>query len=85
MGAIFHLIVGGGGQRLVVYLLAAWVGFGVGHVAGMFFDVQVFAVGSLRLLPALVGGGIALIFVYALHVSRPTAPPVRRERRRSAR
>lgn len=83
-GAIFHLIVGGDVRRFAVFIVAAWIGFGVGHVAGVVFEVQVFTIGSLHLLPALIGAGVALLFVYALMTSRP-ASSTRRVRRKPAR
>lgn len=83
-GAGFHLIVGGDIRRLALFIVSAWIGFGVGHLAGAAFSIQLFAIGALNLLPASIGAGVALVFMYALTASRPT-PSTRRARKRAAR
>lgn len=65
LGAGFHLIFGGDARRLAMFLLAGWVGFTLGHLAGSILDfvlLNAFNVGTLRLLPAVLGAIIALMF-----------------------
>lgn len=69
LGSLFHLIVGGDIRRLALYLISAWVGFAVGHLAGMLFGIDTFNIGTLRALPAVMGGLIALISAYSLAAS----------------
>jgi uncharacterized membrane protein YjjP (DUF1212 family) len=71
IGAAFHVLVGGDVRRFALYLIAAWLGFGVGHLAGVVFSLNLLNIGSLHLLPAMMGAGLALIFTYALASSRP--------------
>lgn len=60
VGACFHLVFGGNARRLAVFLLAAWVGFALGQIAGQTFSVDVFLVGDLYIVTAVVGALIAL-------------------------
>lgn len=60
LGAFCHLILGGNAQRLAIFLLAGWVGFGLGHLAGTTFAIDIFAVGELRIVPAIGGEAFAL-------------------------
>ena len=83
IGAAFHLVVGGDIRRFAVFLVSAWLGFGVGHLAGVVFTINILNIGALHLMPAVVGALLALIFVYALASSRPIEN--QRPRRRSAR
>ncbi|GIL08846.1 MAG: hypothetical protein BroJett033_3570 [Chloroflexota bacterium] len=69
-GALFHLIVGGDARRLALFLLAAWVGFGLGHLLGVFLGIDVMAIGSLRVVTAVMGAGVALLAVYVLTAKR---------------
>jgi hypothetical protein len=68
--AIAHVIVGGGVQRLIVFILVSWITFAFGHVVGTAFRVDALNVGTLRLLPALISAGIALMVTAALTVER---------------
>ncbi len=61
IGAGFHLVVGGSGRRLALYLLAAWVGFAVGHLVGVVLQINIINVGTLRAVSAAFGALIALI------------------------
>ena len=68
-GAIFHLIFGGDIRRLALYLICAWIGFTLGHLAGVIFGIDSFNVGTLRALPAFMGAIIALVVAYSLSAS----------------
>lgn len=59
--AIFHLIYGGSLRRIVLYLAAAWVGFGLGQFAGDFLNLEWFKVGKIHLLAASVGAWLLLL------------------------
>ncbi len=72
-GAGFHLMMGGGPHRLVAFLAAGWLGFSVGHIVGVLFDVTLFSIGAIRLLSASIVAGLALIFAHALTRQRPNA------------
>jgi hypothetical protein len=65
-GAGFHLILGGDARRLAVFLLVGWLGFALGHLAGVSLEVRFMNVGALRLLPASFGAVIALLLVQAI-------------------
>lgn len=70
MGAVFHLLLGGDIRRLATFLLAGWLGFVLGHIAGVLLNVELFNVGALRLLPAAFGALILLIFTQAMTANR---------------
>jgi hypothetical protein len=60
-GAGFHVILGGPARRILLYILAAWVGFILGHVLGDLLNINLFKLGALHLLSASLGSWIALI------------------------
>jgi hypothetical protein len=70
-GAVFHLIFGGDARRLALFLLAGWIGFGLGHVVGGMINFRFLNIGSLYVLPAGLGAIIALIVAYALTSGKP--------------
>ncbi len=70
-GAVFHLIVGGDARRLALFLLAGWVGFAAGHVAGTIFHIDILNIGTLRVFTASLGALLAL-FITSLFTSNLT-------------
>ena len=60
-GAGFHFLIGGAARRIILYLLAAWIGFAIGHLLGDLLNIQLFKLGALYLLTASLGAWIALI------------------------
>lgn len=60
-GAGFHVIQGGPARRILLYVLAAWVGFLIGHFLGDFLNIELFKLGALHLFSASLGSWIALI------------------------
>jgi hypothetical protein len=60
-GAGFHFILGGPAKRIILYVLAGWLGFAIGHLAGDFFNIEIFKLGTIHLLSASLGAWIALI------------------------
>lgn len=74
-GALFHLIRGGSGKRLLSYLIAGWVGFLVGHLIGQIFGITFFSVGPIRLGMATISTLLALFLTNWLALEN--APPER--------
>jgi hypothetical protein len=60
-GAAFHLIFGGPARRILLYLLAAWLGFTVGHIVGEWFNIRLLALGIVNLFSASMGAWLALL------------------------
>lgn len=75
MGALFHFIMGGNARRLALFLMAGWVGFALGHMAGKSLGIAFFPIGELRIVPAIIGA-LFMLFVALIFTS---------ERRRSSR
>jgi hypothetical protein len=65
-GAGFHLVYGGGSHRLLFYLIAGWVGFVIGHMAGGWFGVTIGMVGALNVGAATVSSGLTLLLAHWL-------------------
>ncbi|MGJ3240508.1 MAG: hypothetical protein ACFE0Q_17500 [Anaerolineae bacterium] len=70
IGACFHLIFGGNARRLALFLLAAWVGFALGHAAGVSFAVALFPIGELRIVAAVAGALFTLFSVLIFTAGR---------------
>lgn len=77
LGASFHLIVGGDARRLALFLLVGWVGFSLGHLIGIIFEIDLMNIGSLRIVSACAGAIVALLVARFLTSKRAT----RREHR----
>jgi len=60
-GAGFHFLIGGPARRIILYLLAAWMGFAIGHLLGDLLNIELFKLGALYLFTASLGAWIALI------------------------
>jgi hypothetical protein len=69
-GAAFHLILGGDARRLVLLLLAGWLGFGLGQFLGIVLRIDLFDIGILRAGSATLGALAALVAVSFLTSSR---------------
>jgi uncharacterized membrane protein YeaQ/YmgE (transglycosylase-associated protein family) len=69
-GAVFHLIMGGDARRLALFLLAGWVGFGLGHLLGVALGINILNIGTLRIFTASVGAFIALFVAHFLTSNR---------------
>jgi hypothetical protein len=76
-GALFHLIMGGDARRLALFLLAAWVGFGLGHVLGTILGINILNIGTLRIVTAALGALVALFVAHFLTSKRTTKRTVR--------
>ena len=67
-GALFHLWRGGDVRRLGLFLVAGWIGFGLGQLAGMLIGWNAVMVGEVHLIEATAGSLMALLVV-----NRPSA------------
>jgi hypothetical protein len=48
LGAIFHLLKGGGPGRLFLYVFLSWLGFFIGHIIAARLDWNLWSIGPLR-------------------------------------
>lgn len=69
-GATFHLIMGGNARRLALFLLSGWVGFSLGHLLGVVFEINVLNIGTLRIVSASLGAVVALVVAHILTSNR---------------
>lgn len=65
-GAGFHTLLGGPARRILVYVIASWIGFGAGHFLGDFLNLDILDLGAVHLLSASVGAWIALVLSWLL-------------------
>ena len=70
-GAGFHLIMGGPARHVLLYVLAAWIGFVAGHFLGDFLKVDLLELGAVNLLSASVGAWLALLVAWLLAKNEP--------------
>jgi hypothetical protein len=59
-GAGFHFFVGGPARHIVLYVLASWLGFALGHLLGDWLGITTLKLGAIHLLSASLGSWIAL-------------------------
>ncbi|GAB4568383.1 MAG: hypothetical protein Fur0017_11290 [Anaerolineales bacterium] len=71
-GALFHVIRGGGGLRLLLHLLLSALGFALGQVVGMWFGVVLYKFGVLDIGMGGVGSVFLLILGDWLSRIKPT-------------
>ena len=60
LGALFHMLRGGGAGRLLLYLILGWAGFWIGHFLGSYFGWTFGSLGPLHLGMAIL---ISVIFL----------------------
>ena len=65
-GAGFHLVMGGRPRQIILYLVASWVGFIIGHFIGDFFGIETLKLGAVHLLTASLGSWLALMISWIL-------------------
>jgi len=63
---LFHLFIGGNLWRLVIYLIASLIGFGVGHYCGLLFGPNSGKIGMLYTQYATIGSILTLISSHLL-------------------
>lgn len=69
-GAAFHVFVGGPPRRIILYIVASWVGFTIGHLVGDLLAIELLKLGAVHLLSASIGSWLALIASWLLERSR---------------
>jgi len=69
-GAAFHVFVGGPPRRIILYILASWVGFTIGHLVGDLLGVDLLMLGVVQLFTASLGSWTALVLSWVLERSR---------------
>ena len=79
VGALFHLLLGGGLGRILVFLIFGWVGFWIGHIIGAQFDWTFANLGPLNLIPALIGCVMTLMIAHWLSQPQSTAQEARQK------
>ena len=70
IGSLAHLIVGGNGRRLLLMILAAWIGFGLGQMIASLMGITILSIGALNILTGSIGALIAAIAVAILSARR---------------
>lgn len=65
-GAGFHLIMGGPARRILLFVIAAWLGFAAGHFLGDFLRIDILELGAINLFSASVGAWLALLIAWLL-------------------
>jgi hypothetical protein len=65
-GALFHVIFGGPLKRLIIYLVAAWLGFLAGQFIGDFMNFELLKLGKIHLVSATLGAWAALLLTWWL-------------------
>lgn len=65
-GAGFHTLLGGPARRILIYVIASWIGFGAGHFLGDFLNIAILELGAVQLLSASVGAWFALVLSWLL-------------------
>jgi hypothetical protein len=64
--ALFHLWNKREVPTLRHYLLAAWLGFAVGHLAGDILQIHWIQVGQLNIVSGTIGAAIAMLIARSL-------------------
>jgi len=62
IGAVFHILRGGSGWRLILYFVLSVAGFAVGQIVGMWRGWNLLMLGSINLGMGMIG---SLIFLSA--------------------
>jgi uncharacterized membrane protein YeaQ/YmgE (transglycosylase-associated protein family) len=78
LGAVFHVWRGGGGGKLLLYLVLGFVGFWVGQFLAERFNISYASVGSLHLGLAVPCGLSFLFLGHWLSLVEPEKRPRKR-------
>lgn len=57
----FHLVFGGSGRHLLLFLLASWLGFALGQWAGGVMGITALDIGPVHTVSATLGSWLALL------------------------
>lgn len=71
---VFHLLIGGSANRILLYILVANIGFFAGHFLGQGMGIQLMKLGPIYLFTATWGAVAFLLFAKWLWPSFPTPP-----------
>jgi hypothetical protein len=63
---LFHLIFGGDLRRLLLFLVAGWLGFILGQIFGNIGDFRLFSIGQTNTFSATLGSWLALLATHFL-------------------
>lgn len=66
-GAAFHLIMGGRPRNIIIYVVASWLGFTIGHFVGDFLGIDTLKLGAIHLLTASLGNWVLLLGMWLLY------------------
>lgn len=66
--ALFNLWQGGSARDLLLYLLACWLGFGIGELAGDFLGLDILMIGQSHVVEGTIGAWLLLLVVRWLRV-----------------
>jgi hypothetical protein len=58
--AIFNLWQGGSARDLLIYLVACWLGFAIGELAGDFLGLDVLMIGQIHVMEGTIGALLLL-------------------------
>jgi len=61
LGALYHLVRGGGVGRLFLYLIFSWAGFALGHLLSIWQEWLIFPFGQLDLGLSILGSLVLLL------------------------
>jgi len=64
IGALFHLVLGGGPGRLFLYLFLSVIGFTLGQLLGSLRNWILFPIGTLNLGMGIIGSFVVLVVGY---------------------
>jgi hypothetical protein len=59
--AFFNLWQGGSARDLLIYLVACWLGFAIGELAGDFVRLDILMIGEIHIMEGTVG---SLLFLF---------------------
>jgi len=65
-GVAFHLLLGGGMTRLILYIFLSWIGFWIGHALAEGLGITIGSIGPLHLAVATLGSLVLLLLGYWL-------------------
>lgn len=66
--ALFNLWQGGSAKDLLLYLLACWLGFGIGELAGDLLGLDILMIGQTHVVEGTIGAWLLLLVVRWLRV-----------------
>jgi hypothetical protein len=82
LSLVFHLVRGGSISRLLLFLVAGWFSFFLGHLVGEWIDLRLWRVGPINMFPAVLAAVTGLFAASILAGPESKARPRRARRRR---